>query len=91
MELLVYILRSTLLLIIDVLQIAMLIRAVFSWIDPEGGSRISAFLYMLTEPVILPVRAICVKNNWFQGTPIDIPYLITVLLLSLLQLVIRII
>ena len=40
--------------------------------------------------MIIPVRALCVKKNWFQQTPLDVPFLITILLLSLLQTIIRI-
>lgn len=90
MELAIYVMRQTLLLLIDVVQIAFLLRAIFSWFDPERSGRFSNFLFLVTEPMILPVRALCIKKNWFQQTPLDIPFLITVLLLSLLQTLIRI-
>ena len=90
MEVLMYLVRYTLLLIINVLEVAMLLRAIFSWFDPEQGSRLSAFLYLVTEPIIMPIRALCVKKNWFQGTPLDIPFLIAVILLALLQTVLRV-
>ena len=50
----------------------------------------STFLYLVTEPLIVPVRTLCYKKNWFQSTPLDVPFLITILLLSLLQTIIRI-
>ena len=82
--------RQTLLLLIDVVDVAFLLRAILSWFDPERSGRFSAFLFMVTEPMILPVRALCYKKNWFQSTPLDVPFLITILLLSLLQTIIRI-
>lgn len=90
MELAIYVMRRTLLLLIDVVQVAFLLRAIFSWFDPERSGRFSNFLFLVTEPMILPVRALCAKRNWFQQTPLDIPFLITVLLLSFLQTLIRV-
>jgi uncharacterized protein YggT (Ycf19 family) len=90
MELAVYIMRRTLLLLIDVVDVAFLLRAIFSWFDPERSWRFSTFLYLVTEPLIVPVRTLCYKKNWFQSTPLDVPFLITILLLSLLQTIIRI-
>ncbi len=90
MDVLMYVLQTTLLWILYVLDIAMLLRAVFSWIDPEQGSRFSAFLFVVTEPIIMPIRKLCYKMNWFQGTPLDIPFLITVLVLMVLQFIVRI-
>lgn len=90
MELAIYVMRQTLLLLIDAVQVALLVRAILSWFDPERSSRLSNFLMLVTEPMILPVRALCQKKNWFQQTPLDVPFLITVLLLSLLQTLIRI-
>ena len=90
MEVAVYVLRQTLLLLIDVVQVAFLKRAILSWFDPERSWRVSAFLFLVTEPLIMPIRTLCYKRNWFQETPLDIPFLITILVLSLLQTLIRI-
>lgn len=89
MDAVMYVMKQTLLLLIDVVQIAFLLRAVLSWFDPERSGRFSAFLFLVTEPLTVPVRALCYKRNWFQETPLDIPFLITVILLSVLQTVIR--
>lgn len=89
MDVLAGVLQTTLLWILYVLDIAMLLRAVFSWIDPEQGSRFSAFLYMLTEPIIMPIRKLCYKKNWFQRTMLDVPFLIAVLVIMILQFIVR--
>ena len=89
MDALIYFFRNLLLTMLYVLDIAMLIRAVFSWIDPEQGSRFSAFLYTVTEPIIMPFRKLCYKMNWFQGTPLDVPFLMTILVMWLLQTILR--
>lgn len=85
MDTLFYILRQFVIIAIDVLLFAMLIRAIMSFIDPMREGKVINFLTMLTEPVILPVRALCAKFHWFEGIPLDFPFLITTLLLSLIQ------
>ena len=35
----------------------------------------------------MPLRKLFVKMNWFQGTPIDMAYMFTYVVLFLLQLV----
>ena len=84
MDYVLYVLASTISLLIDILQFAMLARAILSWLDPMHEWRISSFLRGLTEPVIMPVRLLCEKMHWFQGMPIDIPFLITMILLSVI-------
>ena len=88
MNLFLFVMKYTVISIIDVLLIAMFARAILSWFDPMREGKISTFLLVLTEPVIYPVRALCEYMNWFEGLPLDIPFLITFLLLSLLQTVV---
>lgn len=80
-----YLIRQTALTLIGVLEIAMFARAILSWFDQTGESRVSAFLFTVTEPIIFPIRALCEKMRWFEGVPIDIPFMITYLILILLQ------
>ena len=85
-DLVVFFLKSFVNVIISLLQIAMFARAILSWfIDPMNEGGIVAFLTALTEPVILPVRALCAKMHWFEGMPLDVPFLLTVLLLAMIQ------
>ena len=78
-----YVLVQCLVIFIDILSLAMLARAVLSWFTMGEQSKIGAFLYVVTEPVILPVRALCNLFGWFQGLPLDMPFLITMMILSL--------
>jgi uncharacterized protein YggT (Ycf19 family) len=78
--------RQTVLVFLEVLGIAFFVRAILSWFDPMGEWRLSGFLYALTEPITIPVRALCERMNWFQGIPMDIPYTLTWLLLMLVQI-----
>ena len=61
----------------------MLIRAIMSWF-PGDSNKFEIFLYAITEPLILPVRKLFERLNWFQELPIDVSFFVTYLLLSLL-------
>ena len=47
-----------------------------------AGGKISDFLYSVTEPFIYPVRMLFEKMNWFSGLPIDISFLVTYMLIT---------
>ena len=89
MDILLYFLIRTATLLLGLLDLALLLRAFLSWIDPDMSFRFSAFLYTITEPVIQPIRKLCYKMNWFQRTPLDVPFLITMLLVILAQIVLE--
>lgn len=85
MQTLAYFLIGTVDAILMALQIAMFLRAILSWFMDEGSSKFSAFLYAITEPVIIPVRALCDRMGWFQDFPLDIPFFITYILLAMIS------
>ncbi len=77
-----YVIVQCVLIFIDVLSVAMFVRAILSWFTMGEQTRIGAFLYVVTEPIILPIRALCARFGWFQGTPLDMPFLLTMVMLS---------
>ena len=85
MSVALYLIQQTAITLIGFLEIAMFARAILCWFDQTGESRISAFLFTITEPIIFPIRALCEKMHWFEGIPIDIPFMLTYLVLILLQ------
>lgn len=80
-----YVIMLCVVIFIYVADIAMLGRAVLSWIPEGNQTRIGAFLYVITEPFIMPVRGLCNRFGWFRGLPLDMPFLITALLLMLIS------
>ena len=64
------------------ISVALLVRAVLSWFMREGQSHLYSFLILITEPLIQPIRRLCSRFGWFSGTPIDFPFLLTVLLVQ---------
>ncbi len=82
----VYIVLQTAHTLLSVLSVALMVRAVLSWLFMGEQTKLGSFLYVVTEPIILPVRALCDRFGWFQGLPFDMPFLITTLLLLVAQL-----
>ena len=81
-----YFFKQFILIFLDVISFAFFLRAILSWFDPMGEWRLSGLLYALTEPITVPVRALCERMNWFVGIPVDIPFSLTWLLLLILQI-----
>ncbi len=81
-----YVIGTTLRVIVYVLQFLMLGRAILSWLPLDEDNPIENFLYAVTEPVIAPVRALIEYFGWFEGLPIDMSFFITFLLLAVLQI-----
>lgn len=87
MEYVLGVLANVVILLLSGIQLAMLVRAILSWF-PIEENKFTDFLFGITEPVIYPVRLLLEKLNWFQNLPIDMSFMITYLLLSVILLVI---
>jgi uncharacterized protein YggT (Ycf19 family) len=83
----IYILVQFISIFIEVITWAMCIRAVISWFY-DGDGVIVRFLYVVTEPALMPVRKLFEKMNWFQDSPIDVSYGFTYIVLIVLQMII---
>ena len=79
-----YVLMTTVRALLVVIQLLMLGRAIVSWLPIEEGSPVENFLITVTEPVIAPVRTLCERFGWFEEVPIDMPFFLTFILLSVL-------
>jgi uncharacterized protein YggT (Ycf19 family) len=80
----IYILVQFIIVFIDVITIAMCIRAVLSWFY-DGDGAFVRLLYFITEPAILPIRKLLVKMNWLQNSPMDFSFLLTYIALFIIQ------
>ena len=83
---LLYIVAATVRFLIAAIQFLLLARAIISWLPFEEDHPIVSFLYAVTEPVIMPVRAVINRLGLFEGLPIDMSFLITFMLLSVLEM-----
>ena len=84
-----YVIVQFVLIFIDVLSIAMFVRAILSWFTMGEQTKLGTFMYVVTEPVIMPIRALCNRFGWFQGTPIDMSFFITSVLLMVVSLLLQ--
>lgn len=82
-----YIFTKTVSVLISALQLLMMLRAVISWLPVDEDSNLVTFLYTMTEPLIMPVRALLSRFEALEDMPIDISFLIAFMLLSLVQLI----
>ena len=54
----IYIAARLVTVLLTVLEVAMLVRAISSWIPSLDGAAWLDFVYMITDPVVVPVRAL---------------------------------
>lgn len=71
--------------LIGLFQTLLIIRAILSWFPVSSG--IYDFLHLVTEPVIMPVRMLFDKMGIDVSIPIDLPFLVTYILLSVVSTV----
>ncbi len=81
-----YVVTVTVRYLIGAIQLMMMARAIISWFPVDEDNPIVAFLYAVTEPVIMPVRSLIERFGWFEGLPIDMSFFITFILLSIIEL-----
>ncbi len=63
-------LETFILLLLQVLSFAIMIRVLLSWVDPMGGMRITQILHDITEPILAPIRSIMPNMPMFDISPI---------------------
>ena len=78
------IVRMTVGLLLDTLMLFMFLRAILSWIPGAADNSLGNFLFTVTELLIAPVRALCAALGINLALPIDVPFFITFILLSIL-------
>ena len=79
------VIRGTVCVLLSAIQLAMTARAILSWF-PIEPNKLTQFLDIVTEPVVYPIRKLFEKMNWFQNIPIDMSFMATFMILSILLL-----
>lgn len=67
-------------------EVCMLIRALLSWFPVSDDNPILVFVYMVTEPIVSPIRRLFERMGWFQSMPIDISFLVAYFALMLVEM-----
>lgn len=81
MPLLLTILVGTVRAALTIINLCFLVRALLSWLPVSDENPILRFVHMVTEPLIIPIRALFEHFGWFQDLPIDIAFTVTYVLL----------
>ncbi len=72
-------LRTFISMLFQILSLAIFVRVLLSWIDPQGNMRITQVMRDLTEPILAPIR-----NLLPNVAMIDFSPFIAMLLLQML-------
>ena len=80
----IYVLVNFVIMFLKVISFAMMIRAILSWFT-DGSGKLAQFIYVLTEPMIMPIRKLCAKMNWFQNSPIDFSFTFAFLAIMIVE------
>jgi YggT family protein len=73
-------------LLLNLIVLAVIIRALLSWFYPVGKDRWTRLLIDITEPLLAPIRAVLAR---ILPIPIDFSPIIVILLVNLLQNLLR--
>lgn len=73
-------------LLLSVVLFCMLVRMILSFFPSLGEGRIGAFVAIVTEPFIIPVRALLYHLKIGQDSPVDWAFSLTYILIYIVQL-----
>lgn len=74
--------------LLGAVQLAMLVRAILSWVAPESEGTLISFIYVITEPFIMIVGRVMERFGYQEGGMFNIPFFMTMILLSFLQAIV---
>lgn len=77
--------RALALSLITLIEFLMLARAIMSWFPQVQGGKLYQIIYMVTEPVIAPFRALLNKIPALRGFPLDLSFFLTYIVLIMLE------
>jgi uncharacterized protein YggT (Ycf19 family) len=79
----VYVIVRIVQVLLYVVDTAMLVRAILSLFMLSDDNPLSMLVFGITEPFIMPIRALFDKLGWFEGVPIDMAFLITYMIIMM--------
>ncbi len=72
--------------LLGAVELAMLVRAILSWVMPDAGGAIVTFLYAVTEPFISVIRRLLDRLSLNVNSPIDLSFTITAVLIEIMRI-----
>lgn len=85
LEFFLYFIRTAAQFLLVVIEIAMFVRAVISFVPSLQGGVLDQFSYAISEPFIVPMRILLDRFESVRNLPVDVPFFITFLLISVIQ------
>jgi len=80
-----YVICRVVQIMLGAIELCMFLRAILSWFIRDENNKIMIFLVFVTEPIIIPFRILCSKIRAFENVPLDIPFFIAFLFLSIVN------
>ena len=71
--------------IVSAFDICMIIRVICSWIFTLRETKLFEFVYILTEPVIKPVRDWLYRFDSIRTFPLDLSFLVVFIMVNILE------
>ena len=85
MNLVVSLLIGTVQALISVVEVCFLLRAILSWLPLSDSNPFVTFTAMVTEPIIMPIRALFDRFGWFRDFPLDMPFFVAFILVNVVS------
>ena len=86
MTAIIHIFEQTVYILLWAMEILMFLRALSSWIVGDDDGPFIEFLYSVTEPMIYPVRKLVEKSDRLRELPVDVSFIITFIILSVVRM-----
>ena len=86
METVFYILAKVVSIFLSAVSLTMLLRMILSFFVDTEENLLYALCCYVSEPFILPFRLLCSKLNIGQSSPIDLPFMLAYIGLSLISI-----
>jgi YggT family protein len=76
---------DTISLVFTIIEFAVLARVIISWIPVQKENKLIAFLYLVTEPILAPIRGMIERSSFGKNMMFDISPIIALLLIYLVR------
>lgn len=86
-ETIFYILAKTVQIFLSALSLCMFMSVILQFFVDREGSRLYRFFGTISEIFVYPFRVIMAKFHLFENTPIDMPFLVAYITLSLVTMI----
>ena len=77
-------LGSAIVIFLEIIQYAIIIRALVSWLPVPKDNQFIRILYQVTDPILVPIRSILERSSLGRNMMIDFSPIIAFLLIRLL-------